>query len=283
MLGRLHCLALHVLHWLASRIFFDHQKRASGSNLSRTESMKYMRLSALETLSRSRESCRHPIQGCHLGSYKRSWTCGCMEFQHYSTWRRMGKWWLCQRIVSLRWKQGTRDHEPSEFWFRHLDLTVRRIRQLLRIVLKLNANIKNPNFSTSAQTGSILAAEDIHLALMRASQLTIQGKNFQQWRGQFGLFLDNNGLWRCGGRLENADAPEKPNTGNLPGTGTKTFCTEVSRQTSNSCAPSNELCKGEGSCASSQYAGDYKENPIHYLLLHYLHLRVNEATWLLLM
>ena len=73
-------------------------------------------------------------------------------------------------------------------------------------VLKFVANIKNPESNTSTQTISILTGEDIHLAMnywMKASQATMpEVKNFQQWSGQFGPFQDNNGLWRCGGRLD---------------------------------------------------------------------------------
>ena len=33
-------------------------------------------------------------------------------------------------------------------------------------------------------------------------------KSFQTWSVQFGLFLDRDGLWRCNGRLSNANIPE---------------------------------------------------------------------------
>ena len=32
-------------------------------------------------------------------------------------------------------------------------------------------------------------------------------KRFTMWQVQFGLFMDKNELWRCGGRLQNADLP----------------------------------------------------------------------------
>jgi hypothetical protein len=32
-------------------------------------------------------------------------------------------------------------------------------------------------------------------------------KKFGEWTNQFGLFQDSSGLWRCGGRLHNSDAP----------------------------------------------------------------------------
>ena len=37
-------------------------------------------------------------------------------------------------------------------------------------------------------------------------ELALQ-KDFAPLRHQFGLFLDDKGLWRCGGRLQNADLP----------------------------------------------------------------------------
>ena len=41
-----------------------------------------------------------------------------------------------------------------------------------------------------------------------ASQQTIKSdKNFPQWKRQFVLFQDDASLWRCRGRLQNADAP----------------------------------------------------------------------------
>ena len=35
-----------------------------------------------------------------------------------------------------------------------------------------------------------------------------RSKSFHIWSLQFGLFKDQNGLWRCGGRLENAGVPQ---------------------------------------------------------------------------
>ena len=37
--------------------------------------------------------------------------------------------------------------------------------------------------------------------------LLMRDKNFSTWKKQFGLFQDDANLWRCGGRLENADIP----------------------------------------------------------------------------
>ena len=35
--------------------------------------------------------------------------------------------------------------------------------------------------------------------------VTVQNKNFPMWKVQFGLFKCDNQMWRCGGRLQNAD------------------------------------------------------------------------------
>ena len=32
-----------------------------------------------------------------------------------------------------------------------------------------------------------------------------QSGGIKEWREQFMMFLDDNGIWRCGGRLHNAD------------------------------------------------------------------------------
>ena len=43
---------------------------------------------------------------------------------------------------------------------------------------------------------------------MRESQIAIQqDKRFPTWKMQFSLFQDEQGLGRCGGRLQNADLP----------------------------------------------------------------------------
>ena len=54
-----------------------------------------------------------------------------------------------------------------------------------------------------------LTVQDInsaHTHLVCLSQAALpENKNFTVWSQQFGLFKDINGIWRCRGRLENAD------------------------------------------------------------------------------
>lgn len=50
-------------------------------------------------------------------------------------------------------------------------------------------------------------AEAERLWIVHSQVLLSQDKNFDLWKRQFGLFLDETGMWRCGGRLTNADLP----------------------------------------------------------------------------
>ena len=40
-----------------------------------------------------------------------------------------------------------------------------------------------------------------------AQEALASQRNFPQWKTQFRLFLDSDGIWRCGGQLANANAP----------------------------------------------------------------------------
>ena len=60
--------------------------------------------------------------------------------------------------------------------------------------------------SNSALTPEELAnAEKLWIA--DSQQDLVQERKFPTWKNQFNLFLDDKGLWRCGGRLENANLP----------------------------------------------------------------------------
>ena len=55
------------------------------------------------------------------------------------------------------------------------------------------------------------SAEEITMAEMlwvkEVQHNLVADRNFSDWRRQFDLFLDQTGIWRCGGRLTNADIP----------------------------------------------------------------------------
>ena len=50
-------------------------------------------------------------------------------------------------------------------------------------------------------------AEAEQLWIIQSQSKLIQDKQFDVWKKQFGLFLDETGIWRCGWRLGNADIP----------------------------------------------------------------------------
>ena len=88
-------------------------------------------------------------------------------------------------------------------------------KKLLRVtayVFKFIANIKSHSTTTANRGQPTLTAGDIEMARtywLKASQEAIADtRNFQQWSVQFGLFQDQSGLWRCGGRLGNSDLPQ---------------------------------------------------------------------------
>ena len=60
--------------------------------------------------------------------------------------------------------------------------------------------------SPTLDANDVAASE---LYWVRTSQKSlVQDKKFDEdWKLQFGLFLDSAGVWRCRGRLENADLP----------------------------------------------------------------------------
>ena len=48
--------------------------------------------------------------------------------------------------------------------------------------------------------------EEAEVIWIKGSTATVVGgRNFKQWRAQLQLFVDGAGIWRCGGRLTNAD------------------------------------------------------------------------------
>ena len=85
-------------------------------------------------------------------------------------------------------------------------------RRLLRVtanvllfIERLKRKVKGErNDEGSLQLESLLVQAELYW--LRVSQVSLpQHKQFVQWKQQFGLFSDPDGLWRCGGRLENAD------------------------------------------------------------------------------
>ena len=85
------------------------------------------------------------------------------------------------------------------------------LKRLLRVtayVFKFIQLVRPRKNVNSHQPCRALKAEDIDTALaywLKVSQTTLpETRKFEVWSQQFGLFKDQSGLWRCGGRLKNS-------------------------------------------------------------------------------
>ena len=83
-----------------------------------------------------------------------------------------------------------------------LRVTAYVLRAVSYFKTKKKSDIKH---STTLTPQEIAAAEKLWVG--HAQRELVLQKDFDALRNQFGLFLDDNGLWRCGGRLQNADIP----------------------------------------------------------------------------
>ena len=75
--------------------------------------------------------------------------------------------------------------------------------QVLRFCQAMKSKI-DPRISLDADE---LRARAEILWIKEAQSSLIDDKHFEDWKRQLGLFRDNDGLWRCRGRLSNADLP----------------------------------------------------------------------------
>ena len=87
--------------------------------------------------------------------------------------------------------------------------SLQRLLRTTAYVLKFISNVKSKAKGLEAALGPGLDSSDIaasKLYWIKACQETlVQDDKFKEWKSQFGLFLDNAGVWRCTGRLENAN------------------------------------------------------------------------------
>ena len=87
--------------------------------------------------------------------------------------------------------------------------TLARLLRVTAYVLRfINLLKKKPNVgqvSSNLEPQEIAEAE--RLWIIQSQSKLMQDKEFDIWKKQFGLFLDQTGIWRCGGRLGNADIP----------------------------------------------------------------------------
>ena len=59
--------------------------------------------------------------------------------------------------------------------------------------------------TASADPDVLFRAEGLWISA--SQRMLMKDKKFSQWKSQFGLFQDDVGIWRCAGRIQNADVP----------------------------------------------------------------------------
>ena len=73
---------------------------------------------------------------------------------------------------------------------------------------KLKQNSSSPDTATGSREENVIRLSLPESYNARAEILWIQRGNIKSdWRAQFMLYLDNEGVWRCGGRLGHSDLP----------------------------------------------------------------------------
>ena len=61
--------------------------------------------------------------------------------------------------------------------------------------------------SKTVKEVTILMDEAESIWIKEVQRQLVEDENFQKWKAQLQLFIDEIGIWRCGGRLANADLP----------------------------------------------------------------------------
>ena len=83
--------------------------------------------------------------------------------------------------------------------------TIHKLYRVMAYVLKFIDLLRKKT------TSSGLTAQDLSRSkrywMQDCQRCLEKDKQFSIWQVQFGLFPDENDLWRCGGRLQNADLP----------------------------------------------------------------------------
>ena len=80
-----------------------------------------------------------------------------------------------------------------------------KLYRVTALVLKFIQLLKRRVASSELTRQDLTRAEE---SWVRESQKALlHGEKFPTWKTQFGLFQDERELWRCGGRLQNADLP----------------------------------------------------------------------------
>ena len=81
---------------------------------------------------------------------------------------------------------------------------VRRLFRVTAHVIKFIDSLKRPQIPMDRHQATA-QAEALWIREVQLSLLA--DPNFETWKKQLGLFIDQNGIWRCRGRLQNAEIP----------------------------------------------------------------------------
>lgn len=81
--------------------------------------------------------------------------------------------------------------------------TLHKLYRTTAYVLKFLKIVKREQISLELTPADIAEAETLWIS--ESQHVMTQDKKFEEWKVQFRLFLDDHKLWRCGGRLQNAD------------------------------------------------------------------------------
>ena len=106
--------------------------------------------------------------------------------------------------VALFWIKGV-----EKEWKPFVQHRVEEIRRLTSV--HCWSHCAGKNNPAGIPSRGLLSAQDLseaEIMWIKENQSTlVLNENFPTWKVQFGLFKDKSGLWRCGGRLQNADLP----------------------------------------------------------------------------
>ena len=88
--------------------------------------------------------------------------------------------------------------------------TIDRLLRTTAYVLRFINNLRRTNKSNDTHTRALSSVEisEAENCWIKVAQVSlIEHPKFPCWKQQFNLFLDPFGVWRCGGRISNAELP----------------------------------------------------------------------------
>ena len=91
--------------------------------------------------------------------------------------------------------------------FSRLSRLLRVTAYVIRFIRILRSKIRGGEMLVSSELNAGDMAEAESLWVREAQRFLMKSEHFDVWKKQFGLFLDDSKLWRCKGRLGNANLP----------------------------------------------------------------------------